>query len=105
MWRSARNAVLLALTAAMGAWTYQAVGAADRPVEEAWGFDMWCLEMQLYPASRCDAHTAEDLRDYQQYRADVEKFRQEQQGRLKRDHQVLQRFNRNLPGSPDRNSR
>jgi hypothetical protein len=101
----ARNGIAAATVAAFAAWAYQAVGAPEKQVDQAWSFDMWCLEMQLYPAKRCDAHTPEDLQDYQQYRADVEKYRQEQQSRAKRDQDLLSRFNRNLPGPPSATTR
>ena len=60
---------------------------------------MWCLEMQLYPVKRCDARMPEDLREYDQYRADVEKYREQQQGKLQHDQEILQQLNQNLPGS------
>jgi len=53
----ARNGLAAATVAAFAAWAYQAVGASEKQVYQAWSFDMWCLEMQLYPAKRCDAHT------------------------------------------------
>ncbi len=99
-WKSGRNAVVASLVAALGVWAYQAIGAPGTQSEGAWGFQMWCLEMQLYPAKRCDARTPEDMREYEHYRADVEKYRDQQQGKLQRDQEMLQRQNQNLPGSP-----
>jgi hypothetical protein len=96
----ARNGAAAAVVAALLAWGYQAVGAPEKQIEQAWSFDMWCLEMQLYPAKRCDARTPEDQQEYQQYRADVENYRQEQQGKAKRDQELLLKFDRNLPGPP-----
>ena len=58
---------------------------------------MWCLEMQLYPVKRCDAQMPEDLREYDQYRADVEKYREQQQGKLQHDLGNLQQLNQNCP--------
>lgn len=98
-WRSVRNALSAAVLAGIAAWGYQAVGAPGSSTEEAWSFDMWCLEMQLYPAKRCDAHLPEDVKDYGAYSADVEKYREEQQSKDKRDQEILNRLNRNLPGT------
>jgi len=101
----ARNGAAAAVVAALAAWAYQAVGAPEKQVEQAWSFDMWCLEMQLYPAKRCNARTPEDQQEYQQYRADVENDRQEQQTKNKRDQELLLKFNRNLPGPPNAGTR
>ena len=65
----ARNGAAVAVVVTLAAWAYQAVGAPEKQVEQAWSFDMWCLEMQLYPAKRCNARTPEDQQEYQQYRA------------------------------------
>ena len=97
-WKSGRNALAAAILAGISAWAYQAVSAPGKPVEEAWSFDMWCMEMQLYPAKRCDARLPEDMQEYAAYRTDVEKYRQDQQEKGKRDNKILQRFDRNLPG-------
>jgi|SRR5215469_6370708 len=99
-WRSARNALATAVLAGMTAWAYQAVSAPGPKAEQAWSFDMWCLEMQLYPSRRCHARLPEDMKDYDAYRADVEKYREEQQSKDKRDQEILDRQNRNLPGTP-----
>lgn len=99
-WRSGRNALTVAVLAGMTAWGYQAVSAPGAETQQAWSFDMWCLEMQLYPVKRCDARLPEDMKDYDAYRADVVKYREEQQSKAKRDQQILDRQNRNLPGSP-----
>lgn len=98
--RSARNALAVAVLAGMTAWGYQAISAPGSKAEGAWSFDMWCLEMQLYPAKRCNARLPEDLKDYNSYRADVEKYREGQLSKDKRDQEILDRQNRNLPGTP-----
>lgn len=86
--------------AGMAGWGYEATGAPAARPEPAWSFDMWCLEMQLYPEKRCDARLREDLLDYQQYRADVEKYNQQELAGQKRDQDILQRLDQNLPGAP-----
>ena len=62
--------------------------------EDVFSFYMWCLEMQLYPASRCDVRQPNDVKDYQRYRADVEKERQARSEKIKRDQQILDKVNR-----------
>jgi len=42
---------LMLASAVVGYESTKPVGAA----EELFSFDMWCLEMRLYPAARCDA--------------------------------------------------
>jgi hypothetical protein len=99
-WRSGRNALAAAILTGMSAWAYQAVSAPGKESEQAWSFDMWCLEMQLYPAKRCDARLPEDLKEYADYHSDVEKYREQQKEKDRRDQEILRRFNRNLPGGP-----
>jgi len=98
-WRSGRNAIAAAALAGVGAWTYQTAGAPRSEIARAWSFDMWCLEMQLYPAKRCDARLPLDLKEYDVYRTDVERYRHDQQDNDTRDRQILQRLDRNLPGA------
>jgi len=37
-------------------------------------FDLWCQETQKLPPDRCDKRTPEDEKDFEAYRAKVEKF-------------------------------
>jgi hypothetical protein len=97
--RSRLYAIAALSVTAFAALGYQATGAPGSGSAEVWSFEMWCLDMQLYPAKRCDARTAEDLHEYDQYRTDVEKYHGQQQDRLKHDQDILDRLNRNLPGS------
>jgi hypothetical protein len=54
---------------------------------------MWCLEMRLYPSARCDARRPEDVKSYEQYRAQVEKFDQARATRAERDRAIQQKLN------------
>lgn len=98
-WRSPRNALSATVLAGITARGYQAVGGPGSNAEEAWSFDMRCLEMRLYPAKRCDAHLPEDVKDDGAYRAEVAKYREEPQSKDKRDSEILNRLNRDLPGT------
>lgn len=98
-WKYARRGALAAILAGATVWSFQAIKAAETKSEPAWSFDMWCLEMQLYPAKRCDARMLEDLQEYAQYRRDVDKYNQQEQAKAKRDQDILQRLNENLPGA------
>ena len=104
-WNYARNAIAAAVLAGSAAWAYEASGASGGGAEPPWSFEMWCQEMQLYPVKRCDARLADDLREYQQYRADVEKYNDTQTSKAKRDQEILQRLNQNLPGSSSQTGR
>lgn len=98
-WKYARNGALAAILVGATAWSLQATKATETKSEPAWSFDMWCLEMQLYPARRCDARMPEDLQEYAKYRQDVEKYNEQEQAQAKRDQEILQRLNQNLPGA------
>jgi hypothetical protein len=60
---------------------------------EAFSFDMWCLEMQLYPAVRCDARRSEDVKAYERYRAATEKNAAQRAFFGKRDQELKDRLN------------
>ncbi|HYM18178.1 MAG TPA: hypothetical protein VEU06_06430 [Micropepsaceae bacterium] len=62
--------------------------------EDILSFDMWCLEMQLYPMTRCDSRRPGDVKDYQQYRTAVEQYQQERANRAKREQSLKQRLDR-----------
>jgi hypothetical protein len=61
--------------------------------EEILSFDMWCLEMQLYPATRCDTRRPQDMKDYERYRASVERYQQERAVRDKREKAIEEKLN------------
>jgi hypothetical protein len=63
-------------------------------------FDMWCQDVKRYDAERCDARSAEDQADFEQYRATVERYelpylkRQQAEADLNNrviDHEVSQK--------------
>jgi hypothetical protein len=87
--------LLLALLAAALAMMISrpAAQSGREPAREVLSFDMWCLEMQLYSAERCDAHRAEDVKDYEQYRATEERFQSGKQVQAARDRALQQRLN------------
>ena len=74
--------------------------------DEVLSFDMWCLEMRLYPQVRCDARGTTDVRAYEQYRTALERFLQDRAARQTRDKQIQERLNRDTtapqPGTPAR---
>ena len=68
-------AVFACLMLASAGWGYQATSAPNPPGrDEMLSFYMWCLDMRLYPAERCDARRADDVKAYEQYRAAAEQF-------------------------------
>jgi hypothetical protein len=89
-----RNIALGVLMLAGAGWGYEstrAFSATDR--KEVFSFDMWCLEMRLYPASRCDARRGEDVKAYQQYRVEVEQYDRARTTREQRDQTLLKKLN------------
>lgn len=84
--KSTLNVSLAALMLAAVGWAYQSAHAfGATPREEVFSFDMWCLETKLYPSQRCDARRSEDVKSYEQYRSDVEKFDAARNTRAERD--------------------
>lgn len=103
-----RHAAITILLLAGAAWGYEISNAfSATPREEILSFDMWCLEMKLYPAQRCDLRREDDLRAFERYRSDVEKFNQARSAREQRDSQLQQKLNQSpipghSPGAPIR---
>ena len=94
-----RNAVLLVLMLAGAGLGYEATRAFGTTAkEEVFSFDMWCLEMRLYPSARCDARRADDVKAYEQYRATVEQYGADKTAQEKRDQELQQRLNRDITG-------
>ena len=61
---------------------------------EAFSFDMWCLEMKLYPDARCKARTSDDVKDYERYRAAVERYTAQRARQEKQNQALKDRLNR-----------
>jgi hypothetical protein len=74
--------------------TRTAAQSGREPKPEVLSFDMWCLEMAMYPEARCDAQRTEDVQDYEKYRADVEKFDAGNKARASRDQELQKQLNR-----------
>jgi hypothetical protein len=70
------------------------VGSRTAGETEVFSFDMWCLEMQLYPVARCDARRSDDVKAYERYRATVEQYAAQRTLQEKRDQQLKDRLNR-----------
>jgi hypothetical protein len=86
--------VFAGLMLASAGWGYQATSASNAPSrDEMLSFYMWCLDMRLYPAERCDARRPDDVKAYEQYRAAAEQFDQGRAAREKREQQLNERLN------------
>jgi hypothetical protein len=94
VWYLAVAALLIA--ALMFFATRPAAQVGSRTVEqaEAFSFDMWCLEMKLYPVSRCDARSSDDVKAYERYRATVEQYTAQRSAQQKREQELRDRLNR-----------
>lgn len=95
-------AILMLASAAAGYEAVKPAGAA----EEMLSFDMWCLEMRLYPSQRCDARRPEDVKAFEFYRAEVEQFDRQRATRNQRDADLKRKLNPDpstpKPGTPAR---
>ena len=78
-----------------GSLTLVTAMALPAEYEDVLGFDMWCLDMQQYPAARCDTRRAADVKDYERYRASQEQYEQQRVARAKREQALKDRLNRN----------
>lgn len=86
--RSAFAALLLVLPSIIPA------AAATYSGADAMSFEMWCQEMQSYPAARCKARNAEDVKDYERYRTAVEQYQKTRTEQQRRDQQIQDTLNR-----------
>ena len=68
--------------------------AATAPEREVLSFEMWCLDMQQYPAARCDTRRGDDVKDYERYRTAVEQFDRQRAEQEKRDRALRDQLNR-----------
>jgi hypothetical protein len=67
--------------------------------DEVFSFDMWCLEMRLFPSARCDSRRPDDVKAYEQYRATAERYDQARAVRAKRDLELKQKLDRDTVGA------
>ena len=61
---------------------------------EAPSFDLWCMQIQQFPAARCLTRRSDDTAAYDQYRALVEQLAQQRAARDERDRELMDRLNR-----------
>ena len=94
IWYLAIAALLIAALMFVVARPAAQVGSRSARETETFSFDMWCLEMQLYPAVRCDARRGDDLKAYERYRAVVEQYAEQRALQGKRDQDLKERLNR-----------
>ncbi len=57
-------------------------------------FDVWCLELQLFPATRCDSRNSVDTQAYERYRTLAEKFAQQKAEHERHDQEIIDLLNR-----------
>ena len=88
---------IVALIAALMPVAARAVaqaGSGTAVERESFRFYMWCLEMQLYAAARCDARRSDDVKECERYRADVEQYEKHRVLREKRDQELKDKLSR-----------
>ncbi len=64
-------------------------------------FSLWCQETQHYAFERCEARTAEDLRDFEIYRTTVENYEVDYLRNREQDNALEQRLLKPGFGAPD----
>ena len=69
-------------------------------VSEAPSFELWCVQIQLYPAARCDARNSGDTEEYEHYRSLVEQFAQTRAAQEERQHELMNRLDRDPTSKP-----
>ena len=57
-------------------------------------FEIWCLQLQLFPAARCDSRNSEDTQAYEHYRALAEQFAQQRATQERHDQELKDLLNR-----------
>ena len=96
--RRSRNIFLALFLLASAGGGYDITHASGASVaEEVFSFDMWCLEMRLYPTQRCDAHRSDDVKAYEQYRAAVERYKEQRSNQEKANQRLRERLDRDSP--------
>lgn len=92
--------VALLIAALMFAFVRPAaqVGSGSAVETKVFSFAMWCLEMQLYPAVRCDERRSGDVKAYERYRATAEQYAEQRVLQEKRDQELKERLNRDPVG-------
>ena len=94
IWYLAIMALLIAALMFVVARPAAQVGSRSARETETFSFDTWCLEMQLYPAARCDARRSDDVNAYERYRAAAEQYAEQRALQEKRDQELKERLNR-----------
>ena len=57
-------------------------------------FDLWCQETQRYPVDRCDARLPEDQREFEAYRAVIERYELQYLMQQEREAEAAERIER-----------
>lgn len=57
-------------------------------------FEIWCLELQLFPAARCDSRNSGDTQAYEHYRALAEQFAQQKAAHEQHEQELKNLLNR-----------
>jgi hypothetical protein len=57
-------------------------------------FSLWCQEVQRYPASRCEERSAEDVKTFEEYRAEIERYELDYLKKKESDARLQEKINR-----------
>ena len=66
---------------------------------QSMNFDLWCQETRRYPVDRCDARLPADQREFEDYRALIERYELQYLMEQRRDAEAVERIERDY-GAP-----
>lgn len=66
---------------------------------QSMNFDLWCQETRRYPVDRCDARLPDDQREFEDYRALIERYELQYLMEQERDAEAAERIDRDY-GAP-----
>ena len=88
-------AVAIGLTLALAQISEKSFAASSG--RSMWSFSMWCLEMEMLPAARCNERRPEDWSAYQAYVSRTQRFEQEILEEERRQAEAQERLDRQSP--------
>ncbi len=71
---------------------------------QSMNFDLWCQETRRYPVDRCDARLPEDQREFEDYRALIERYEMQYLMEQKRNAEAAESIDRNYSAPWERYS-
>ena len=89
--------LLCSLCVLEGSWAQSAGSQFDGRQNynvQTMNFDLWCQETQRYAVDRCDARLPEDQREFEAYRAVIERYELQYLMEQEREAEAVERIER-----------